>query len=625
MRHNLNTKIIITFIVIMFISNSITGGLSTYYYMSQYTEALQGKVMVIGQGLKLQLDRLFALEIPLEDLMGFEEQCQEVIEKYPDISYATVTNTDGEILFQSNSPPEGEYLEIPAIVDAIRDGKDQVIDYFYRQNRYYGFIIALFDISGKHLGAVVLGLPVKIITQRVFYGSVFSILLSLFIFVLSLFGIIYFLKRLITSPLQQLGQATQEIGSGGIESFQEVRINSRDEMEDLANSFNTMAADLKRTTVSKEYVDRIISSMMDALIVVDSQNEICTVNKAAETMFKYSSAEMLNQRIQILLTEETHQFFHSEEFKKAIREGGLNNLEVTMVSKSGEIIPTLLSCSVIKDGRGEVRYIVSTAKDITERKKAELALMRQAEKLARNNAQLQEFAYIASHDLQEPLRKIMAFGDRLKTKCAGVLDEQALDYLDRIQNATSRMQILINDLLLYSRITTEAQPFTIVDLGKVASEVLIDLETRIEQTQGKVEIEALPSLEAEPTQMRQLFQNMIGNALKFHRENVAPAVKVSCRTVIPNTQPHSAGLNRQFCELRFTDNGIGIEEKYFSRIFGVFQKLHGRDQYEGTGVGLAICQRIIERHHGEIRVESVFGEGTTFIIKLPIKQDFPEE
>ena len=342
-------------------------------------------------------------------------------------------------------------------------------------------------------------------------------------------------------------------------------------------------------------------------------------------MLQYSSEELFRQPIRILFSKEAAQLFQTEEFKQALQEGGFNNHETTLVAKNGEEIPILLSSSVIMGGQGKIRYIVSTAKNITERKKAELALMRQAEKLTRNNAQLQEFAFVASHDLQEPLRKIMAFGDRLKSKCAAVLDEQALDYLARIQNATARMQILINDLLLYSRITTEAQPFTTVDLAKVAGEVIIDLETRIEQTQGKVDIGVLPSLEAEPTQMRQLFQNLIGNALKFHRENVPPVIKVSSRTVTSNNQPYPKGLNNGFYEIVFADNGIGIEEKYFTRIFGVFQRLHGRDQYAGTGVGLAICQRIIERHHGEIRVESVFGEGTTFIIKLPVKQDFPEE
>jgi len=229
------------------------------------------------------------------------------------------------------------------------------------------------------------------------------------------------------------------------------------------------------------------------------------------------------------------------------------------------------------------------------------------EALQRSNHELQDFAYVASHDLQEPLRKIQAFGDRLKTKCAAALTDDGRDYLERMQNAASRMQTLINDLLAFSRVTTKGQPFELVELSRVAREVLSDLEVRIEQTGARIEVADLPTLDADPMQMRQLLQNLIGNALKFRREHFKPLVKVSSRPV-----------NGAHCELRVEDNGIGFDMKYLERIFGMFQRLHGREHYEGTGVGLAICRKIAERHGGQITAESAPGRGATFIVTLPV-------
>jgi light-regulated signal transduction histidine kinase (bacteriophytochrome) len=232
---------------------------------------------------------------------------------------------------------------------------------------------------------------------------------------------------------------------------------------------------------------------------------------------------------------------------------------------------------------------------------------------------MQEFIYIASHDLQEPLRKVCAFSDRVIAKYGSVIDEQGQDYLKRIQSAVVRMQTRIDDLLSYSRVTTKAQTFNKINLNQIAIEVISDLQIRIEQTNGQVIVDKLIEIEAEPTQMRQLFQNMIGNALKFHRKEVPPVVKVyaSIKTD-PNTDPWQT--DTESCILTFEDNGIGIEEQHFQKIFVVFQRLHGKDQYEGTGVGLAICQKIVEYHNGEITVESTPEIGTKFIITLPIKQ-----
>jgi len=233
-------------------------------------------------------------------------------------------------------------------------------------------------------------------------------------------------------------------------------------------------------------------------------------------------------------------------------------------------------------------------------------------KLERSNRELLEFASVASHDLQEPLRKVQTFGDRLKTLCAAKFDEQGRDYLDRMLNATGRMQALIQDLLAFSRVGSRPRSFVAVDLARVACEVLSDLEIRIAETGAKVEVSELPTIDADPILIRQLLQNLIGNALKFHKKGHAPVVRVGCAA-----RSGAALDSTAMWAISVADQGIGFEEKYLDRIFTMFQRLHGRNEYEGTGVGLAICRKIAWSHGGDITATSALGHGAVFTVTLP--------
>jgi light-regulated signal transduction histidine kinase (bacteriophytochrome) len=264
------------------------------------------------------------------------------------------------------------------------------------------------------------------------------------------------------------------------------------------------------------------------------------------------------------------------------------------------------------------------AAEVEERQRVNATLTALTTRLEQSNRELQDFASVASHDLQEPLRKIQAFGDRLRSKFAEPLGEAGRDYVDRMHSAAARMQTLINDLLSFSRVTTKAQPFAPVDLGGLARDVVGDLEARIESSGGRVEVGELPTIEADAVQMRQLFQNLIANALKFRRPEVAPVVRVSATmpTEVGTPAEDGEGASRNV-EIRIADNGIGFDEKYLDRIFNVFQRLHGREQYEGTGIGLAVCRKIAERHGGSITATSRPGEGTTFVVTLPVSHPEP--
>ena len=254
-------------------------------------------------------------------------------------------------------------------------------------------------------------------------------------------------------------------------------------------------------------------------------------------------------------------------------------------------------------------------------KQSERSLLSLTRELSRSNEALQEFAFVAAHDLREPLRKVLTFGDRLQKRCGNAIDAEGMDYLARMLSASARMQSLLNDLLLYGRVSGKAQSFVFTDLGKIARAVVEDLEESLHQTGGTVAIDLLPEIQADPAQMRQLLQNVISNALKFHRPGVPPHVRVFSDATITNaTRAETGEENPRLCRIIIQDNGIGFDNQYASRIFEVFERLHSHADYEGTGIGLAICRKIVHRHGGEIFAESSPGQGAKIVITLPMQQ-----
>jgi PAS domain S-box-containing protein len=275
---------------------------------------------------------------------------------------------------------------------------------------------------------------------------------------------------------------------------------------------------------------------------------------------------------------------------------------------------------VVTDEQGRVIRLLGTTQDVTALKATETALEKKAAELERSNAELEQFAYVASHDLQEPLRKIRTFGERLSTKCKDNLDENGQAYLESMLNASARMQELIDDLLQYSRVTREHQEFVPTDLNHVLAGVLDDLQVNIEQQKAEITVGRLPVVNAIPGQMRQLFQNLLSNALKFHAVGKPPVVKISAESITID-KPSLTGRFAQsgsYWRIIVADNGIGFDEQYLEKMFVAFQRLHGREKYKGTGIGLAVCQKIVEHHGGRITARGTLDKGSVFIVDLPI-------
>ncbi len=364
----------------------------------------------------------------------------------------------------------------------------------------------------------------------------------------------------------------------------------------------------------------ILETSLDPIITINHEGVITEFNKAAEQTFGHPREKVLGTKPSEVLFPPSVIAGQQDRIDRYLGAGEGSSLgrrmEVTAVRANGDTFDAEMAMTISREeGTPVLTFFV---RDISRRKQAEQEQQRYAADLERSNRELEQFAYIASHDLQEPLRKIRTFSDRLQMLCGDTLDDSAKDCIGRMQSAAERMQKLINGLLSLSCVTTQGQSFVPVDLAQIAREVLGDLETQIERVGGRVEVGHLPTIQADPLQMRQLLQNLIGNGLKFHRVEAPPLVKVEGKFVQERGRRGSAArAAEEQCRILVQDNGIGFDEKYRERVFDVFQRLHPRDVFEGTGIGLALCRKIVERHGGQITARSAPDQGSTFEILLP--------
>lgn len=371
--------------------------------------------------------------------------------------------------------------------------------------------------------------------------------------------------------------------------------------------------------VSEARLRRLVDANIIGILYTDESGLITQANDAFLDIVGYTREDLDAGRVSWrTMTPDKYREIDLQHIEESYRTGACTPYEKEYIRKDGVTVPILLGFAYL--GRTSMPFIAFVL-DLTQQKRAEAEvreyaaqLERTNRELARANDELQDFAFVASHDLQEPLRKIQAFGDRLRDQLRENLDEDQRDYFERMLNASTRMRAMINDLLSLSRVTTRGKPFEQVDLDAVAREVVSDLELSIERSGGSVTVEPLPIIDADRVQMRQLLQNLIANGLKFHPPDCAPSVRVW-------VEYPAEGQVSLFVQ----DNGIGFDTQYLDRILLPFQRLHGRGEYEGSGIGLAVCRKIAERHSGSITASSQPGQGATFIVTLPLRQSLSHD
>lgn len=360
------------------------------------------------------------------------------------------------------------------------------------------------------------------------------------------------------------------------------------------------------SSVERLLID-IVDTVREPLVVLDAEFRVTRTNRAFFHTFRVGPDDTIGK----VLFELGDGQWDIPPLRALLRdrldrEQGLYDVEVDHVFPDIGRKIMLLNARLVAHAPGEPRVMLLAIEDITDRRLTERRLAAQRRELQRSNAALNEFAFVASHDLQEPLRKILSFGERLETAAGEALEGNARDYLDRMLGAATRMRVLITDLLSYSQIATSAAPFAPTDFAAIARDVVGDLETSIAESGGRIDIGELPVIDADASQIRQLLQNLLGNALKFRRADVPPVVRIGM----------SSACNGE-CTFAVSDNGIGFKEEHGDKIFRMFERLHSRAQYDGSGMGLAICRKIAERHGGTIVATSIIGQGTTFSVTLP--------
>ena len=336
------------------------------------------------------------------------------------------------------------------------------------------------------------------------------------------------------------------------------------------------------------------------MVTISAKGKITDVNKATEEVTGCSREELIGSDFSDYFTEPEEA---RAGYRKVFTEGLVKDYPLAIRHKSGRITDVLYNASIYRNPQGEIQGVFAAARDITERKAMENEIKQTMEKLQQSNAELEQFAYVASHDLQEPLRMVASYVQLLERRYKGKLDPEADEFIAYAVDGANRMRGLIDDLLTYSRVSRLGKPFEPTDLESTLDVVLLNLQASITENSAVVTHDKLPVVMADGGQLVQLLQNLIGNAIKFHGKE-PPRVHVSARS---KEKDYLFSVH---------DNGIGIAPEYFDRLFKIFQRLHTREEYPGSGIGLAVCKRIVERHGGRIWIESQVGKGSTIYFTL---------
>jgi PAS domain S-box-containing protein len=348
------------------------------------------------------------------------------------------------------------------------------------------------------------------------------------------------------------------------------------------------------------YTRSLIEASLDPLVTISAEGKITDVNQATENVTGSSREQLIGSDFSDYFTEPEQA---RKGYQQAFKEGFVTDYPLAIRNISGKITDVLYNATLFTNEKGEVQGVFAAARDITQRKAMENELRQTLEKLKQSNTELEQFAYVASHDLQEPLRMVASYVQLLQRRYQGKLDQEADEFIGYAVDGANRMRGLIDDLLTYSRVGRLGKPFASTNLESTLEIVLKNLQASITENNATITHEKLPIISADGGQLVQLFQNLIGNAIKFHSEE-PPRAHISVKDKLGEYQ------------FAVMDNGIGIDPQYFDRLFKIFQRLHTREEYTGSGIGLAVCKKIVERHGGRIWIESQLGKGSTIYFTL---------
>ncbi|MBW2644866.1 MAG: PAS domain S-box protein [Deltaproteobacteria bacterium] len=447
-----------------------------------------------------------------------------------------------------------------------------------------------------------------------------SVIVTIFAVLISIF-----FSRSISKPVTKLRDAAIKIGMGDLDT--KIEVKTKDEIGQLAASFMKMSEDLKQTTVSKEYVDNIMDSMIDTLIVVDSDGKIKTVNRATCELLGYKEEELVGSPVESI-SESKDMFLEETKLKELIDDGKIANCETEYKPKLGATIPMLFSGSVVIDKDGAINYVVCTASDITERKLAEEKLQQYAAELEQMNEEVKSFAYIVSHDLRAPLVNLKGFSEELTyslkegkglldkyiahidekdtAQFATIFDQDVPEAIGFIGSSVDRMDRLINAILKLSRIGRRDLAPVPINMDELVQPILKSLTHQVGQHKGKITVGALPEVVVDKTAMEQIMGNLLDNAVKYLDPGRPGKIEISAEKGDEETIFH------------VRDNGRGIEQKDMHKVFEIFRRA-GKDDVQGEGMGLAYVRTLIRRHGGRIWCESEPDVGTTFSFTLTHK------
>jgi len=422
-----------------------------------------------------------------------------------------------------------------------------------------------------------------------------------------------FAERIIADDLRSIADAlAQQIGTGielnalrkdGSEFPIEIMLSPLENADGIL-----VTAAIRDITVRRESEAKyrgLLEAAPDAMVVVDQSGEIVLLNAQAENQFGYHRDELLGQKMTNIIPEGFAERIIADALRStedALAQQIGTGIELNALRKDGSAFPIEIMLSPLRNADGIL--VTAAIRNITVRKKAEAHLLDKVEELNRSNEELEQFAYIASHDLQEPLRMVASYTQLIARRYKGKLDSDADEFIDFAVDGAKRMQRLIQDLLAYSRVGTQGKSMVNISSEAALQLAIRNLAGSIRASGALVTYGSLPFICADEMQLTQLFQNLVGNAIKYQKPGI-PEIHISAVC--------SGGSKWMFS---VKDNGLGIEPQYFDRIFGMFQRLHKREEFEGTGIGLAICKKIVERHGGAITVESQPGEGSTFHFAL---------